>query len=450
MRGWVLVVLFSMSFIFLPLTSWAGKDAGQGLKVGIGITVINPFLDVPLAGYYYPRMPVGIHDDLHAKALVLDNGHDQIVLVACDLVELPRAAVENARQRIQKMFGIPPDHVLITATHSHTGPQMVPEYVQKLGHWIADSVEMAEHNKQPATLREAVEEEPSLPHNRRYLMKDGKVVTNPGFLNPNIVRPVGPIDPRLPVLTATTPQGRRILTWVNYSMHQDTVGGDLISADYSYYLERLLSVFEGPDMTSIFTIGAAGNINHWNFDQPGPQRGFGTAKRLGEVLGADVLKAYTHLHPVDSDQIRAKSSELALPYQNITDGDIKKAEKILSVPPPPDVDFTLDRVWATKVIKIRDSKQSTISAEVQVLTLGPLAFVGVPGELFVELGKQIIESSPFPHTYILELANQDIGYIPTKEAFGQGGYEPTSAVFAPGGGERIVKEALVLLKECHK
>jgi hypothetical protein len=319
-----------------------------------------------------------------------------------------------------------------------------------LGHWIADSVQNAENDKQPAQLLETVEEEPSLPHNRRYLMKDGKVVTNPGFLNPNVVRPVGPIDPRLPVLTAETPQGRRMMTWVNYSMHQDTVGGVWISADFSYYLSRMLSIFQKPDITTIFTIGAAGDINHWDVQRPGPQRGFDTAKRLGEVLGADVLKAYTHLRPVDSDRIRAMSFTLTLPLQNVTHNDVQRAGQILSVPPPPNVDFTLDRVWATKVMKIHDSNEANLSAEVQVLSIGPLAFVGVPGELFVQLGMQIIKGSPFPDTFVLELANQDIGYIPTEEAFDQGSYEPTSAVFAPGGGERIVKKALDLLNDCHK
>lgn len=443
------VLLFTLVLGLVSAAAPAAENGTQALKVGVGISVINPFLDTPLAGYYYPRMPLGVHDDLHAKALVFDNGSEQIVLVACDLVELPRAAVEDARRRIQKAFGIPPDHVLVTATHSHTGPQMVPQYIEMLGHWIADSVETAEHDKQSAELRETVEEEPSLPFNRRYLMKDGKVTTNPGFLNPDVVRPVGPIDPRLPVLTAETPQGRRIVTWVNYSMHQDTVGGDWISADYSYYLCRLLAVFQGPDIPTIFTIGAAGDINHWDVHRPGPQRGFDTAKRLGDVLGADVLKAYTHLQPIDSDRMEARSFTLGLPYQKLTRQDVQKAEQILAVPPTPGVDFTLDRVWATKVMKIHHSNKPDIDAEVQVLTLGPLAFVGVPGELFVQLGMQIIKGSPFPHTYILELANQDIGYIPTEIAFSQGGYEPTSAVFAPGGGETIVKKALELLRACH-
>ena len=425
-------------------------SARHGLRVGVGIAAINPPLDVPLAGYYYPRTPVGIHDDLHAKALVLGNNQDQIVLVACDLVRLPRSAVEDARHRIKHSHGIPPDHVLITATHSHTGPQMVPRYVERLGSCIADSVDLAVGNQQPARLFEAVEEQSSLPHNRRYLMKDGTVVTNPGFLNPNVVNAIGPIDPRLAVLLAETTQGRRMMTWVNYGLHQDTVGGDWISTDYSGFLSETLSDSEGPAMATIFTIGAAADVNHWDVRQNGPQRGFPTAKRIGETLAMCVLQAYTHMSPVNSERIRATSSTLALPFQNISPDDVQKAERILSVPPSANVDFTLDRVWATKVMKIHDSKTLHLSAEVQVLTIGSLAFVGIPGELFAQLGMQIIKDSPFPNTFILELANQDIGYIPTEEAFQQGAYEPTSAVLEAGGGERIVTEALALLNACHE
>jgi hypothetical protein len=428
----------------------AAESAASGLRVGVGVTVINPFLDVPLAGYFYDRSPQGIHDDLHAKALLFDNETDQIVLVACDLVHLPREAVEDARLRVQKTLGIPPERVLISATHSHTGPQMVPQYVEHLGHWIADSVETAHHNKQSVKLLRADEREASLPFNRRYVMRDGKVVTNPGFLNSDIVNAVGPINPRLSVLTAETENGERIMTWVNYGLHQDTVGGDWISADYSYYLGRMLSTFEGSDMTTVFTIGAAADVNHWDVCRPGPQRGVATARRIGEVLGAGVLKAYAHLEPAGSSRICAMSSTLALRLQSITPEDIEKATKILSVPAATDVDFTLDRVWAFKVMKIHDGNSPNLDAEVQVLTMGDQAFVGIPGELFSELGMEVIEKSPFPSTYIVQLANQNIGYIPTKKAFEEGGYEPTCATIAPGGGELIVQKALNLLNQCHE
>lgn len=434
----------------LNISGGRANGAKRGLKLGVGVTVINPSLDIPLAGYFYPRQPQGIHDDLHAKALIFDEGDEPIVLVACDVVHLPREAVEDARLQIQKKLGIPLGRVLVSATHCHTGPQLTAQYVEYLGRWIAESVEAARNNRQDVQLFEAVEEEPSLPHNRRYVMRDGKVVTNPGFLNPEVVNSVGTVNPRVAVLTATAATGgRRLMTWVNYGLHQDTVGGDWISADFSYYLGRKIANSEGSGTVTIFTIGAAADVNHWNVHQPGPQRGAETARQIGEALGARVLKSYTHLTPVDASPTRAMSSSLALPLQEITANDVESAEKILSVPPPPDVDFTLDRVWATKVMNIHDNKVASFKAEVQVLTVGPVAFVGIPGEMFAEHGMEIIRRSPFPNTYILELANQNIGYIPTKKAFEEGGYEPTCAAIAPGGGEIIVEEALALLNQCH-
>jgi hypothetical protein len=89
------------------------------------------FSDVSLAVYYHLRTSVGIHDDLHVKALAFDNGQDQIVWVACNLVEVPRTGVEDPPQRIQKSFGITPDHVLIAVTHFHTGPQVVAMYIRR-------------------------------------------------------------------------------------------------------------------------------------------------------------------------------------------------------------------------------------------------------------------------------------------------------------------------------
>jgi hypothetical protein len=421
------------------------NPAATGLQIGLGDTVITPFLDIPLAGYYYQRLPVGVHDDLHAKALVLDNGSTQVVLVACDLVQVPKEAVDDARRRIQAEFAIPPNHVLISADHSHTGPVMTPGYVKLLGHWIADSVETAEHRKLNASLFVGSAMEPQFPHNRRYLMKDGTVVTNPGFLNPNVVKPAGPIDPRVAVLFAKGDDGRPLMTWVNYALHQDTVGGDWISADFSYYLGTTLAKFEGPDMLTIFTIGAAGDINHWDVHQPGPQRGFGTAQRIGQMLGADVLKVNKHLTPVAPDDIRAISEDVDLPLQEVAPQEVAAARKLLATPPPPNIDFTLDRVNAKKVATIAEHAAGDVHEDVQVVTIGQVAFVGIPGELFVQLGLQIMKQSPFPDTCIVALANDDVGYIPTRRAFAEGGYEPTSSILKPGDGEQIADAAIVLL-----
>lgn len=221
------------------------------LKIGRGASVITPFLDQPLAGYYYPRSAEGVHDDLYAKAVVFDDGVHELALVACDTVSVARSAVEDARRRIEKRLGIPPDYVLISATHSHTGPELTPEYVETLGRRIADAVVTAHGRKSIARLYVTTEQESALPHYRRYWMRDGTVVTNPGFLNPDVVKPAGEIDPRMPVLFAEDGEGAPLLTWVNYSMHLDTVGGTWISADYPYFLGRMLARAKGPDMLTV-------------------------------------------------------------------------------------------------------------------------------------------------------------------------------------------------------
>lgn len=420
--------------------------AASDFKIGVGSAVITPFLDTRMAGYYYPRTAEGVHDDLHAKALVFDDGQNQIVLVACDAVSVRRDAVEEARRRIQKKWGIPPSRVLISATHSHTGPVLTEEYGKSLSQWIADSVTTAQGRKKTATLSAATEQEASLPHYRRYFMKDGSVRTNPGFLNPDVVKPAGEIDPTVGVLYAEDDLRQPILTWVNYAMHQDTVGGAWISADYAYFLAQFLSKIKGPEMLTIFTIGAAGNINHWDVRRPGPQRGFETARRLGEVLGSAVAKACTHLEPLSGLRVRAVSEAIDLPLARITPEQVEQAKKVLAQPPPPNVDFTIERVQASKVMRVQTRKGQPVRAEIQTLAVGPVAFVGIPGELFVELGRLIRQQSPFAYTFVVELANDGIGYLPTREAFQQGSYEPTSSPLEPGASEKIAGAAIGLLK----
>ena len=448
MKRYLLIVVLILASGFLMFRGRQANGAAPGLKIGVASSTITPFLDNPLVGYYYPRMPDGVHDDLHAKTLVIDDGHEQVVLVACDLVGIPRQPVDEARQLIAARLKIPADHVLISATHTHTGPEPIPAYVTNLAHWIADSVVTAEGKKMPATLSVAVEQEPVLAHNRRYVLKDGTVRTNPGFLNPEVVRPAGPIDPRVGVLVAEDEKHNPMMTWVNYAMHLDTVGGTLISADYAYFLARTLADVKGPDMLTIFTIGSAGDINHWDVQRPGPQRGFETAQGLGQTLGGNVVKAYTHLQALGSVRVKALSETIELPLHEISDQEVKESEKIVAQPPPMNVDFTLDRVKAMKVMQVYKRKGQPLQAEIQVINVGPVAFVGIPGEYFVELGMRIQKESPFPYTFIVELANGELGYIPTRRGFEEGGYEPTSTPLAPGAGETMADTAITLLKRC--
>ena len=448
LQTWTEKTWVFLGLVVLPLALFSA-DAARW-RIGAASTVVTPFLDSPLAGYFYDRQAEGVHDDLRAKALVIDDGQGPIVLVAVDAIHITRDVVEESRRLIGEKWRIPADRIMISATHCHTGPKLTPDYRKNLSRWIADGVRTAMGELRPATLKAGVEAEPSLAHYRRFWMKDGTVRTNPGFLNPDIDRPAGEIDPDVGILLAVDDRQRSLATWVNYAMHQDTVGGTWISADYAHFLAALLARVEGPEMLTIFTLGAAGNINHWDVKRPGPQRGFAMAESLGQVLGAAVIRGYTRLENVAPAVIRAASAIVDLPVASISRNEIESARKAMTKPMPPGVDFTMDRVRQARAVRIGEQNGKPVSVEVQVFRLGDVAIVGLPGEVFVELGRTIKKESPFSITFIVELANDNIGYIPTTEAFAQGGYEPTSSILTPGAGEKLAAKAVELLRQLKR
>jgi neutral ceramidase len=237
---------------------------------------------------------------------------------------------------------------------------------------------------------------------------------------------------------------------VNYAMHLDTIGGTLISADYPYFLGRLLGRVRDPDMLTIFTAGTAGDIGGWDVRRPGPQFGYDEARRKGEVLGAAVIRAYTHLQPVSPTTVGALSSTIDIPVPKLTAEEVAAARALLATPLPKNVDITLDRIDAIRKVAIAELPGSRLTAEIQVIAVGPIAFVGIPGELFVELGLEIQKQSPYPYTFIVAQPDDVMHYIPTKLAFSQGGYETANSRIAPGGGELIAQKAVELLRQLHR
>jgi hypothetical protein len=239
------------------LTAVAARAPAQQLKLGVSQVDITPPVGAPLAGYYYKRNAEGVHDPLHVKAMVLEQGGVKIALVALDLVSLPRDIVESARTMVQQRIALAPDHVMISATHAHTTPviltdpsrynlegndkQIAQLYTDSLAGKIADAIVQANANLQPVEMRAGVGKETTLSFNRRFFMKDGSIGWNPGKLNPKIAGPAGPVDPGLPVLYFESPDGNKPLAaYVNFGLHQDTTGGVNISADFSYTIGEVL------------------------------------------------------------------------------------------------------------------------------------------------------------------------------------------------------------------
>lgn len=452
----ILALLLGVSPLRLP---------GAELRLGTAAAVINPQPGTPLAGYYSARASDGVLDDIYAKAAVLEAGGTKVVLVVCDLITLPRPTVVAARQQIFASTGIPGGHVMISATHSHTGPVLAREssrddldggntalgrsYTEDLPRLIARTVEEADRKLTPARVSAAVSREDQLSFNRRFWMRDGSVGWNPGKLNKNIVRPAGPIDPEVAVVYFESINAQPLLTYVNFAMHPDTTGGTRISADYPGVLARRLADYKGSSMLTIFANGACGNINHINVNWAVPQKGASEANRIGTILAADVLRAYTDLKPIEPGRLRVRSEEVELPLPRLTAQDVAEATAVLKRMADKETKF-MELVKAFKVLDVAAREGKPHEVEVQVLALGnDLAWVSLPGEIFVELGLSIKAGSPFKQTLIAELANGSIGYIPNKEAYPQGNYEVVSARCAEGSGEILVATALKLLKQLH-
>jgi 3-keto-disaccharide hydrolase len=452
---------------FLPILFAAASIASaQGLRVGAAQVSISPPPGTPMAGYYATRLSTGVHDDLHAKAIVIASGLHRVALVACDLVGIPPGVVEEAREIIQKADGIPPAQVMISATHSHTGP-LIPDggaranayggdleiarrYRAELPRKIAESVRLADAKLMSAHVSFGRGREESISFNRRYFMKDGTVGWNPGKLNPNIVRPAGPIDPELPVVLFESEKGEPIATYVNFAMHQDTVGGLEVSSDYAYTLSTILGRVKGAGMITLFTIGAAGNINHLDVKTSDPQKGHGEAARIGTILAGEVLKTYARLTPLTGASLDATSSVISLEPARLEAGDLGRAQSFArQLDSGATVKF-LDTVFTFKALDTAARAGKPLPAETQLIALGDqIAWVGLPGELFTELGAAIKRASPFPLTIVAELAHGPVTYFPNDAAFDQGNYEVVTSRAARGSGERLVAAAKGLLNEAY-
>jgi hypothetical protein len=256
------------------------------------------------------------------------------------------------------------------------------------------------------------------------------------------------VDPSVPTVLFESLEGKPVATYVNFAMHADTTGGPRISADYPGALSRVLAAVKGPEMLTVFTIGTAGDVNHLKVAWAGPQTSPAEAQRLGTILAGAVLRAYTDLAPVPDGAIRVRREVVGLPLAEIRPGDLDRARAVKARIGGKDEPTFLETVDAYKVLDVEARRGKPIQVEVQVIAVGDrVAWVSLPGEVFVELGLAIKAASPFPVTAIAELANGAIGYIPTRQAWPQGNYEVISARCGPGSGEILVETAVRLLRE---
>lgn len=451
-----------IAILWLVMSAFPAAGSARDVRAGIGVVDITPPVGFRMSGYFNERLSTGTQDPLQAKALVLQQGETTLALVLCDLIGVSRRVADGVREAASGRTGIPAENIAVAGTHTHTGPLyqgVLREHFHKLAisregrdpcetvdypafliERVTRSIEQAKDSLRPVNLRvAAVEQKPQISFNRRFHMKDGSIVFNPGQQNPNIVRPAGPIDPAVTVIVLEE-DGRPLAALTNFAMHLDTTGGTLYSADYPGYLERVLRRDFGPGFVSLFATGACGDINHIDVSVTGRR----TAEELGTLLARTVRDAVRQARPASPD-LAAASGRLTVPLQRVTPDERRRAEEQMALVGSRELPF-LDQVRACKILSLA-ARGPTIDLEVQVFRLAPdTAVVLLPGEVFVELGLAIRRASPFRTTLVVELVNDCPHYIPTRKAFTEGSYETVNSIIQPGGGEAMVDTAIGLLK----
>jgi len=442
---------------------------GRVFKAGVSAGNITPALGKPLAGNGSPTLTHNVHDELHARALVLDDGVTRFALVVCDSSGVSHTICEQARELIgaNKAIQIAPENVMISATHTHSGPSSVTSgYRDFLAQRIADSVQRAIANLAPAKIAWGGVDEPSFLFNRRWYTSDpkirtnpfggvDKVRTNPPVGNESLTEPAGGTDPEVSFLSVQSPDGRPIALLANYSLHYvGNVASGHISADYFGVFakrigELLGAVDEFPNFVGIMSNGTSGDVSSTDrsvvVEKRPPHE---KINEVAETIAQRVAEAHRQLTFHDWVPLGIVSRDLPLKPRLADDKMIAYADEILSKAPNLKGYHRFALKYAAYVDRMGTGDYE-VPKFVQVFRIGDLAISTIPFETFTETGLYLKKESPFADSFTIELANGAGGYMPPPAQLKLGGYETwfgTNRV-QPDASEVITSAILEMMHE---
>ena len=438
MRNLALLITFSTTLLNLT--------AEEVFRAGAAISNVTPWLGVSMPGGFTDRRATKIHDELYARCLVLDDGKTQLAIVVVDNCILPRDLLDRAKLMAENATEIPAKHILISATHSHSGPAAMdiaqckadPEYQSFLVRRIADGIRRAASNAAPAKIGWGFGEMPSQVFNRRWHMKEGGIIENP-FGNkkdqvrmnpprrsPLLDRPAGPTDSQVPVLSVAHVNGRPLALLSNYSLHYvGGTGAGTISADYfGVFADRIKELMKAdrqqPPFVGMLSNGTSGDINNINFQGiPKRQPLYEQINFVAHKLANEVLRVQTKIKHSEWVSLKVEQKEVSLGVRRPNEDELVSARQILEETKDSNR-LTTREVYAQETLRLA-KYPPRISIPLQALHIGNLRICAIPCEPFAEVGLNLKKLRK--ETFIIGLANGYFGYLPTARQYALGGYE---------------------------
>jgi neutral ceramidase len=420
------------------------------IQVGAAATELEADDDMVIGGSILAYKVKGQEGKLRAVATVIEKpGSEKVCVVACDVLMLNRDLLDPVAEEVAKVLGIPESHVLINCTHTHHAPSTVTihgyerdeAFCRRVQKAIAKAAKDANAMLKDgdATFHFRLGEESSVGQNSRLLLKDNSIY----WVGPreDAVRPTGPYDPELPVLAFLKPDKKPLAVLFNHSTH--TIGVRKSGRSPSFYglaAQELEAELGG---TFLFLEGASGSTH--NLSTSAAENTI----RIKDAVKAALAKA--------TPQVVSRITAVRTPFKfKVRKFDEEKEDAAVSAycktRAAKQADAYIEVFRAQR--KVLASKQGEERTTwLQVLLIGDVAVVGVPAEFFTVLGQDIKRRSPFRYTYVAELANDYIGYLPDGKAFELGGYQTWTGLhsFAERDtGDRMVDAAVRMLDELAK
>ncbi len=419
-------------------------------RAGAATANITPPLGQPIVGGWSPTPADEVHDELHARALVLDDGKTKLAIVLVDNVGVPTEVYDQANRRIEETTGIPKHCQLFASTHTHSATsarsdnamvraETLSDYQSFLASRIADAVRMAHKRLTPARIGWGSVEDGSELFNRRWYVVEEEQRRNPfgGVdqvrMNPGsgatLIRPAGPVDPELSFVSVQALTGQPLCVLGNYSLHY--VGGvpaRVISADYfgvfaEELAQRLNVASQSPPFVGILSNGTSGDVNNINFSNRGTSyESFVKMRLVGKKVADNVAAVLPTIEYHNWVELKAARTEIELAVRRPDEKLLTTMRAIAAKPADEKPYQTHEKTYAERIEQLAASPER-VSVPLQVLKIGDLGIAAIPFEVFTEIGLEIKAECPLKDCFTIELANGSFGYLPTPAQHKLGGYE---------------------------